>query len=1070
VRLWSPKFLFCSEAKVAHMTRTISESKRSRIKAALAFVFLLAFCAPAVAQPFSPELFRPFHWRNIGPLRGGRVRAIAGVPQQPNVFYMAQVNGGVWKTTDYGRTWAPIFDDQPTGSVGSIAVAPSDPNIIYAGSGEGLQRPDLSVGDGIYRSSDAGKTWTHLGLRDGQQIPQIAIDPRDPNRILVAVAGHPYGPNQERGIFRSTDGGQNFEKVLFKDENTGGADVLLDPKNPDIAYAALWEARQGPWENAAWNGTGGGIFKSTDNGKTWTQLKGGLPEGIIQANLAIAPSSTNRLFASIGTPTGVNLFRSDDGGMNWTIATKDPRPAGRIGGGDLSVPRIDPQNPDAIYIASTVSWKSIDGGRTWTAFRGAPGGDDYQNVWINPNNPDIVLLASDQGAVITVNGGKSFSSWYNQSTAQLYHVNADNAFPYRLCSGQQESGSACVASRGNDGEITFREWHPVAAEEYGYVVPDPLDADIVYGGKLTRYDRRTAQAQNILPQPFRAPDFRMLRTQPIVFSPVDPHVLYFAANTLWKTKNGGRNWEQISPDLTRKTFEVPESIGKYRSQPTAQPTQRGVIYAVAPSPLDINLIWAGTDDGLIHRTTDGGAHWMDVTPKQLKPWQKVAILDASHFDKNTAYAAVNTLRLDDLRPHIYRTRDGGANWTEVTNGIPANENTDVVREDPERRGLLFAGTERAVYVSFDDGDHWQSLRLNMAASSVRDLIIKGDDLCVATHGRGFWILDNITPLRQMQSAINSAPALLFRPQTALRVRWNMNSDTPLPPDVAAGENPPDGAIIDYYIGTSTLGEIRLEIKDENGSVVRRYSSADPTPTQDPMLAIPSYWVRPPERLANEPGLHRFLWDLHYAPVPGQPEYPIAAVYRNTAPAATSPWAMPGKYTVVLTAGGKTYTQTLMVQMDPRVKTSTADLAEQFKLSKQVYDEWLILNSISETVKTIRGQLTEMRPRALEDLKKHIDALAEKLQTLAGSGGPPAVGAAANARPTIASVTGRVRTLFNLFEDVDAAPTPAAAAAVPVVIGESRTVQESWQVIRSRDVPSLNQELRAAGLPVITLSR
>ena len=1054
------------------MTRHLSNSKRSRIAAALGFVFLMATCAPAVAQQFNPDLFKSLHWRNIGPYRGGRVRAVAGVPQQPNVFYMAQVNGGVWKTTDYGRTWTPIFDDQPSGSVGSIAVAPSDPNIIYVGSGEGLQRPDLSVGDGIYRSSDAGKTWTHLGLRDGQQIPQIAIDPRDPDRILVAVAGHPYGPNEERGIFRSTDGGQNFEKVLYKDENTGGADVLINPSNPDVAYAALWEARQGPWENAVWNGTGGGIFKSTDNGKTWTQLKGGLPEGIIQVNLAIAPSSPNRLFASVGTPTGVNLFRTDDGGDNWTIATKDPRPAGRIGGGDLSVPRFDPKNPDVIYVASTVSWKSTDGGKTWAAFRGAPGGDDYQNVWINPNNPDVILLASDQGAVITVNGGKSFSSWYNQSTAQLYHVNADNAFPYRLCSGQQESGSACVASRGNDGEITFREWHPVGAEEYGYVVPDPLDPDIVYGGKLTRYDRRTAQAQNILPKPFRAPDFRMLRTQPIVFSPVDPHVLYFAANTLWKTKDGGRNWDQISPDLTRKTFEIPESIGKYRSQPTAQATQRGVIYAVAPSLLDINLIWAGTDDGLIHRTTDGGAHWTEVTPKQLKAWQKVSILDASHFDKNTAYAAVNTLRLDDLRPHIYRTRDGGANWTEVTNGIPANENTDVVREDTERKGLLFAGTERAVYVSFDDGGHWQSLRLNMAASSVRDLIIKGDDLCVATHGRGFWILDNITPLRQLQSSIKSATALLFRPQAALRIRWNMNPDTPVPPDVSAGENPPDGAMIDYYIGASTSGEVKLEIKDENGVVVRRYSSADPMPTPDPMLAIPPYWVRPPEKLANEPGPHRFLWDLHYAPVPGvQAQYPIAAVYRNTAPAATSPWAMPGKYTVVLTAGGKSYTQTLTLQMDPRVKTSTVDLSEQFRLSKQVYDEWMTLNSMSETVKVIRGQLTDLRPRASEDLKKHIDALGEKLQALAGGGGPPAgAAAAANAKPTIASVTGRVRTLFNLFEDVDAAPTPAAAAAVPVVREESRALQESWQLIRAQDIAALNQELGAAGLPTITLTK
>ncbi|HLR06281.1 MAG TPA: hypothetical protein VK117_10735 [Pyrinomonadaceae bacterium] len=1054
------------------MTNKNFNSLSRQLLPVLVLVSLIASCGSAVAQQFKPDLFKSLHWRSIGPFRGGRTRAVAGVPSQPSVFYIAQVNGGVWKTDDYGRTWTPIFDDQPTGSVGCIAVAPSDPNIVYVGSGEGLQRPDLSVGDGIYKSTNAGKTWTHLGLRDGQQIPQIAVDPRDPNRILVAVAGHPYGPNEERGIFRSTDGGKTFEKVLYKDDNIGGADVLIDPTNPDVAYASLWEARQGPWENGAWNGTGGGIFKSNDGGKTWQQLKGGLPEGIVQANLAISPSSPNRLLASVATPTGVNLYRSDNAGAAWTIATTDPRPAGRIGGGDLCVARFDPKNPDVVIVASTVSWKSTDGGKTWTAFRGAPGGDDYQNVWISPSNSEVIMLGSDQGAIITVNGGKSWSSWYNQPTAQLYHVGADNAFPYRLCSGQQESGSACVSSRGNDGEITFREWHPVSAEEYGYVTPDPLDPDIVYGGKLTRYDRRTAQVQNIMPKPFRSADFRVVRTQPVIFSPVDPHVLYFSTNTLWKTKDGGQNWDQISPDLTRKTFEVPQSVGKFRSQPTAQPTQRGVIYAVAPSPLDINLIWAGTDDGLIHRTTDGGAHWSEVTPKQLKPWQKISILEASHFDKNTAYAAVNTLRLDDLRPHIYRTRDAGATWTEVTNGIPANENTDVVREDPERKGLLFAGTERAVYVSFDDGDHWQSLRLNMGASSVRDLIIKGDDLCAATHGRGFWILDNITPLRQLQASIAAAPALLFRPQTALRVRWNTNSDTPIPPDEAAGENPPDGAMIDYYIGARTSGPVTVEINDDAGALVRRYASADPMPTPDPMLAIPPYWVRPPQRLASEPGVHRFLWDMRYAPVPGvQPNYPIAAVYRNTAPAATSPWAMPGNYTVVLTVNGKKYSQPMVVRMDPRLKTPTADLAEQFRLSKQLYDQWLALASITENVRVIRARLTDLRRRAPDgELKTNLDALSEKLQALAGGGGggagPGGGQGGAAGRLTVASATTRVRTLFNLVEEIDAAPTPQAAAAATDVLKDSRSLQDSWQAITTKDFPALNKLLRAGGLPAI----
>src|SRR5437764_4852810 len=1065
-----------STRKIQIMKSHLLVSTRRRVLAIVVVSLIITASASAIAQQFSPDLFRSLHWRSIGPFRGGRTRAVAGVPSQPNVFYIAQVNGGVWKTDDYGGTWTPIFDDQPTGSVGCIAVAPSDPTIVYVGSGEGLQRPDLSVGDGIYKSTDAGKTWTHLGLRDGQQIPQIAVDPRDANRIIVAVAGHPYAANPERGIFRSTDGGRNFEKVLYKDENVGGADVIFDPTNPDVAYAALWEARQGPWENAAWNGTGGGVYKSTDNGKTWRQLSGGLPENIIQANIAIAPSTPNRLFASVALSPGLVIYRSDDAGETWTRITTDPRPAGRIGGGDLAVIRVDPKNPDVVYSASVVSWKSIDGGKTWIAFRGAPGGDDYQNVWVNPNNGDVIILGSDQGAIITVNGGKTWSSWYNQPTAQMYHVNADNAFPYRLCSGQQESGSACVSSRGNDGEITFRDWHPVSAEEYGYVVPDPLDPDIVYGGKLTRYDRRTAQAQNIMPKPFRGADFRVVRTQPIVFSPLDPHTMFFAANTLWKTRDGGRSWEQVSPDLTRKTFEVPETIGKYRSQPNAQPSQRGVIYTVAPSPLDINLMWAGTDDGLIHRTVDGGKNWTDVTPKQLKPWQKVSIMDASHFDKNTAYAAINTLRLDDLRPHIYRTRDGGTNWTEITKGIPDNENTDVVREDPERKGLLFAGTERAVYVPFDDGGHWQSLRLNMGATSIRDLIIKGDDLCVGTHGRGFWILDNITPLRQLQDSITRSSAFLFKRQTAVRVRSNTNSDTPLPPDVPAGENPPDGAIVDYYIGRGNAGPVSLEIKDASGTVVRRCTSDDKLPAEDPLLNIPPYWVRPPQKLANGPGLHRFLWDLHYNPVPGvTPQYPIAAVYRNTAPAPTSPWAMPATYTVVLTAGGKKYEQPLRVVMDPRVKTSMADLTQQFQLSKQMYDEWLVLNTISDDARRVRGQTTELRAKITDaTLKSHVDALAEKIQTVAGGGGGGFGGGGGGrgggggaARVTAASVLGNARTLFNLIEEADVAPTTQVVAAVPDVVKDSRAVQESWRAIKSTDIPSLNQELRAAGLTPIS---
>ena len=1005
------------------------------------------------------------HWRNIGPFRGGRTRAVAGVPSQPNVFYIAQVNGGVFKTTDYGRTWQPIFDDQPTGSIGAISVSISNPEIIYVGSGEGLHRPDLSVGDGIYKSTDAGKTWTHLGLHDGQQIAQVAVDPRNPDRVLVAVAGHPYGPNEERGIFRSTDGGKSFEKVLYRDENTGGGDVQIDPANPETVYASLWEAREGPWENGGWKGGNGGIFKSIDGGKTWNQLSKGLPEGIVQANLAVAPGSPRSLFAAVGTEKDAGLYRSDDGGENWFVATTDSRPGLAIGGGDLPVVRFDPKNANIVYSATVVCWKSTDGGKTWKGFRGAPGGDDYQNIWVNPNNPAIILLGSDQGAIITVNGGETWSSWFNQPTAQLYHVSADNAFPYRLCSGQQESGSVCISSRGQDGEINFRDWCPVAAEEYGYVAPDPLDSDIVYGGKLTRYDRRTGQAQNILPKPFRSPEFRMLRTQPVIFSPIDPHVLFFAANTLWKTRDGGQNWEQVSQDLARKSFEIPATVGKYSSQPTAAPTPRGVIYTVAPSPLDLNRIWAGTDDGLIHVTSDGGKNWKDVTPPQISAWQKISLIDAGHFDANTAYAAVNTIRLDDMRPHIYRTHDGGKTWSEIVQGIPSGQTVNVVREDTQRKGLLFTGTERAVYVSFDDGENWQPLRLNMPATSVRDLIIKDDDIAVATHGRGFWILDNITPLRQLEP--NKVETILFKPQTALRVRLSLNTDTPIPPDEPAGENPPDGAMIDYRLDQNAAGAITLEIKDGKGNVVRHYSSADPAPpVDDSNLKVPAYWVRPPQTLSNERGMHRFLWDLHFAPVPGvEPEYPMTAVPRNTAPEATSPWVMPGDYSVVLTVNGKNFTQPLSVKMDLRVKASATDLAQQFELSKGLYELRPALEAINNNLRRLSVEIEKVKALAGRNaVTAQLDAMLKKVQEIAG---PPKSRASSALSLELLE---KLQTLFGSLQEVDAAPTPAIRAAVADLQRESQSIIGRWRAIEAEDVPALNRQLEAAGLSKIEIQK
>src|SRR5467141_225465 len=824
------------------------------------------------------DTFRELRWRSVGPYRGGRTKAAAGVPGKPGLFYVGAVNGGVWRTDDYGRTWSPIFDDQPTGSIGAIGVAPSNPDVIYVGSGEGLQRPDLSTGDGIYKSTDGGKTWRHLGLRDAQQVPQIAVDPRDPDRLFVAVLGHPYGPSEERGVFRSLDGGASFEKVLYRDADTGAADVVLDPSDPRTVFAALWESREGPWENGHFQGPGSGLYKSTDGGATWRHLAQGLPDfehgGLGRIGLGIAPSAPKRMFATVAAKTGGGLYRSDDGGETWSRSTDDDRVAERAD--DFAEVKVHPKDPDVVFTASVAAWKSVDGGKTFTALRGAPGGDDYHRIWIDPVRPGTILLAADQGAIVTVNGGATWSSWYNQPTAQMFHVTADNAFPYRLCGGQQESGSACVSSRGPDGAITFRDWHPAAVEEYGYAAPDPLDPDVVYGGKISRWDRRTQQVQEIAPVPLRTPGYRVVRTQPVHFSPTDARTLYFASNTVWKTRDGGRGWQQISPDLTRKTWEPPANVGKYRGSEEARPTQRGVIYALAPSRKDGRVIWAGTDDGLIHRTRDGGKTWQDVTPKQLVPWAKVSILEAGRFDVKTAYAAINTLRLDDLRPHLLRTHDGGRTWQEIVRGLPAGGIVNVVREDLVRRGLLFCGTEQAVYVSFNDGDDWQPLRQNMPATSVRDLIVKGDDLAIATHGRGFWILDDIEPLREVTDAVLREDAHLFLPQTAFRILWNTNNDTPMPPDEPRSKDPPDGAIIDYFL--EAKGEVGIEILDAEGTLVRRFSSTDPADPPTDEGNVPHWWIRPDRPPSGEPGLHRFVWDLHWPPPPAlEAGYPIAAL-------------------------------------------------------------------------------------------------------------------------------------------------------------------------------------------------
>lgn len=959
-----------------------------RLHALIALLVLASAISPPAARADSayPGQYGEMRWRNIGPFRGGRTVAISGVPGAQNVFYMAPTNGGVWKSDDFGRTWVPIFDEQPTQSVGALAVAPSDPQTVYVGSGEGLIRPDLSTGDGIYRSRDGGKTWTHLGLRDGQQIGAIVVDPKDKNRLFVAVLGHPYGPNMQRGVYRSLDGGANFERVLYTDENTGAATVAMDVNNPQVLYASMWSERHSAWFSDIFERQDhSGMYKSTDGGTTWKKLAGGLPSALGRIGFGLARSNSNVLYAQVDSQTPA-LYRSADAGATWTAVNKEDRITQR--GQDFAHVSVDPNNENTVYIANTSTYRSTNGGKTFTAIKGAPGGDDYHTVWINPENTNIIALAVDQGATISVNGGRTWSSWYNQPTAQFFHVITDNQFPYWVYGGQQESGSAGTLSRSNDGEISFREWHPVGTEEYGYVAPDPLHPNIIYGGKVERYDTTTGQVQEVGPiLNWRSNKvYRFNRTAPLLFSPTDPHTLYLGSSVVFRTRNGGHSWEVISPDLTRKNPGVTSNLTVF-SQIAASRIRRGVIYSLAPSPRSGALIWAGTDDGLIWRTADGGKTWRNVSPPALSAWSKVAQLDASHFDTDTVYAAVNRFRLDDLHAYIYRTHDGGKTWQNISSGLPGDASVNTVREDPLQRGLLFAGTEHTVYVSFDDGAHWRSLQLNLPATSIRDLVIHGDDVVVGTHGRSFWILDNITLLRQLAAQRDNAGTQLFRPQTAMRIRWNTNTDTPLPPEEPAGKNPPDGAIIDYTLGADAAA-VDIAIYDARGALVRKFSSSDPRsdPAKlDPELDKPYYWARPQSIPKTGRGMHRFVWDLHYAPPAAVThDYPISAIDADTPREPRGVLALPGTYRVVLRTGGRTYNQPLVVRLDPRVKRTRRELLAEFDLATQL---------VADMNRTANAKFAALNDRA-----------ATLLAVVDGADAPPTKQTLSDARALHAQIT------------------------------------------------------------------
>ena len=1068
--------------------------------------------APVAAAPL--DVAAAMRWREIGPTRAGRARAVDGVPGNPPVIYIGFDNGGVWRTTDYGSNWVPLFDHEPTGSIGAIAVAPSDPAIIYVGTGAGIIRPDLATGDGMYKSTDAGRTWTHLGLDATEMIARVAVDPTNPDRLFVAALGHPYGPNPERGIFRSTDGGRTFQKVLYRDAYTSGNDVVIDPSNPATVYAALWQQQEAFWEGGEFGGGSGGVFKSTDGGTTWTQLTGGLPP-VLEANLAVAPSNPQIVYAmvaAVGRRSGqsgpIGFYRSDDGGAHWTlrthmpgvpgdtVGTADARPLARIGGGDLPPITVDPKNPDVVYSTSVVLWRTEDAGASWSAVRGAPGGDDYQRMWIAPDDPNLLAVVSDQGGVISANRGVSWSTWYTQPTAAVYHVTTDDAFPYRVCGGQQDSGSLCVASRSDDGEITFHDWHPVNIEEYGIAAPDPLDPDIVYGSgrtSVSRYDRRTGQTTYVGPSAAqREGDTygRNVRTMPIAFSPVRPDELYYTSNVVWRTLDHGRTWTRISPDLARPTWAIPASAGKYAADMTPGP--RGVITALAPSPRTDQVLWAGTDDGAVQVTTDGGRTWSNVTPAGIEPWTRIFNMDAGHFDTRTAYVAANTMRIDDMNPHFWRTHDGGRTWTEIDDGIAPGSPANAIREDPTRPGLLYASTDTQVWVSFDDGDHWQSLRLDMPAISVRDIEVKDDsschcaDLVAGTHGRGYWILDDLTPLRQEAAIVQAeaaGQAYLVKPLGALRVRFGTNDPTPWPPEVPAGRNPPRGAILDYDLPAGVTGPVTLGVLDSAGHVVRSYSSADsvlePDPARDPAAydaicrktpsatdcGLPLYWPAPERRISTREGMHRFTWDMRYQPI-----FPVSvnaagdvgatgAVPHRSVHGPYAPWAPPGRYTVRLTVDGRAYRQPLTLRLDPRVRTPAAGLRQLALLTGGTYRAAAAAYADYTAARALAAELDSLPAGEAAAFRAQVESLAPAPRPQARRfffrRGPAAP-------PTLESASQALLGAAMAMQGADVTPTAAEVAACDRARTVAAGLVARWTRLKTAGLAAVNRARAALG--------
>jgi photosystem II stability/assembly factor-like uncharacterized protein len=1022
------------------------------------FFFLLFTVISSFAQQVDSSMYQDLRWRLVGPFRAGRSLTAVGVPGDSHLFYFGSVGGGVWKSTDAGTSWQPIFDGQPIASIGAMAVAPSDPKVIYVGSGEADMRSDISYGNGMYKSSDAGKTWQHIGLEDSHQIGKVLVDPHDANLVYVAALGHAYAANPERGVFRSVNGGKTWQRVLHPNDDTGAIDLAFDPQDSRIVYASLWQTRRAPWNvYPPSNGPGSGLYKSIDGGSTWQRLSGGLPtEGFGRIGIAVAPTDRNRVYAIIDAKDG-GLYRSDDAGATWTKADGEQRIWGR--GWYFGQVAVDPKNEDIVYVANTQTYRSTDGGHSFSGFKGAPGGDDYHSIWIAPEDPNRIILSSDQGTIVSLNGGATWSSWYNQPTAQLYHVTADNRNPYWLYGAQQDSGAIASPSRSVDySSISFRDEHPIAVGgESGMLAPDPLDSNIVYGGNVERFDWRTQQTQNIAPSISRFGPFRQTWTLPLVFSAADPKRLYFSHQVLFETRDGGKTWAQISPDLTREAPGVPANLDPNTAKYGLDSPRKGVIYSLAPSPLDANTVWAGTDDGLIHITHDDGKTWKNVTPSALTPWSKVGILEASHFDPQTAYAAIDRHRLDDRHAYIYRTRDGGATWQQVARGIPDGAFVNAVREDSKQKGLLFAGTELGAYISLNDGDDWQSLQLNLPVASIRDFVVHGDDLAVATHGRSFWILDNITPLRQLVTTKPNTDLVLFKPASATRIRPSNDQGTPIPPEIAHADNPTPGAAIDYYLREDLSSPLTLELHDARGKLVRRYSTDDKiTAIDEKNLEWPLYWVKPPQVLSNKKGMHRFYWDLHHtSPVPGP-------VSRR---GGGGVWVLPGTYQVKLTGANQTVTQALTITMDPRVKISDADLRLQFEASTRSASEVKKVATIAAAAADLEKQLMAAEKSATGDQLASLKQFHKKFTEIAG---PASEGFGRPVTPletdhtSIRYFAGDLRKVMTALQSADAAPTPEQLQALN---NDSSLVAKAiaqWNALLANDLPAVNAKLKSAG--------